>query len=253
MPREAEDVVSHRRLRFGYLDATALHRINNIFVLQSSTMKKLKRHHGTQNDDATTDNPFEALTEELLFAILDFLDAEPSAKKSFLLVSKWFYTVEARHRRVLRPLRAEHLPALAGLYRSVSEVDLSLCPHVGDGALEVVAGAYAVTLRRLDLLLSRRFTGSGLLSVGEGCGGLVELNLSNATKLRDGGAAAVAQAGNLRKLWLGRCKLVTDMGIGCIAVGCRKLRLICLKWCVGIGDLGVDLVAIRYRCNCNEK
>ncbi|KAL2346254.1 hypothetical protein Fmac_000254 [Flemingia macrophylla] len=43
--------------------------------------------------EGTTDNPFEAFTEELLFAILDFLAAEPSAKKSFSLVSKWFYTV----------------------------------------------------------------------------------------------------------------------------------------------------------------
>ncbi|KAE9610829.1 putative F-box domain, leucine-rich repeat domain, L domain-containing protein [Lupinus albus] len=63
----------------------------------------------------------------------------------------------------------------------------------------------------------------------------------------DGAVAAVARANNLEKLWLGRCKLVTDMGIGCVAVGCRKLRLICLKWCVGVGDLGVELVAIKCK------
>ncbi|XP_020236859.1 F-box/LRR-repeat protein 3 [Cajanus cajan] len=211
-------------------------------------MKKQKTRNHEDDDNANNNNnSFQALTEELLFAILDFLETAPSAKKSFSLACKWFYAVEARHRRVLRPLRAEHLPALAARYRSVSEVDLSLCPRVGDGALAVVAGAYAATLQRLDLSRSRRFTGSGLLSVGAGCGGLVELDLSNATELRDAGAAAVAQARNLRKLWLARCRLVTDMGIGCIAVGCRKLRLICLKWCVGIGDLGVDLVAIKCK------
>ena len=65
--------------------------------------------------------------------------------------------------------------------------------------------------------------------------------------MRDAAAAAVARARNLEKLWMARCKLVTDMGIGCIAVGCRKLRLICLKWCVGVGDLGVELVAIKCK------
>lgn len=40
--------------------------------------------------------------------------------------------------------------------------------------------------------------------------------------------ATVAEAKNLEKLWLGRCKLVTDMGCGRIAVGGRKLKLLCL-------------------------
>ncbi|KAH1266304.1 F-box/LRR-repeat protein 3 [Glycine max] len=207
-------------------------------------MKKQKRSD-PQND---TTNPFEVLTEELMFVILDFLEtAAPLDKKSFSLTCKWFYSLEAKHRRLLRPLRAEHLPALAARYPSVTELDLSLCPRVGDDALALVAGAYAATLRRLDLSQSRRFTGSGLMSLGARCEYLVELDLSNATELRDAGVAAVARARNLRRLWLARCKNVTDMGIGCIAVGCRKLRVICLKWCVGIGDLGVDLVAIKCK------
>ncbi|BAT97533.1 hypothetical protein VIGAN_09100100 [Vigna angularis var. angularis] len=204
-------------------------------------MKRQKR------SDSQNDNPFQVLTEELIFLILDFLETAPLDKKSFALTCKAFYAAEARHRRALRPLRAEHLPALAARYPSVTDLDLSLCPRVGDGALALVAGAYGETLRRLDLSRSRWFTGNGLLNVGARCGNLVELDLSNATELRDAGVAAVARAKNLRKLWLARCKLVTDMGIGCIAVGCRKLRLICLKWCVGIGDLGVDLVAIKCK------
>ncbi|RDX89506.1 F-box/LRR-repeat protein 3, partial [Mucuna pruriens] len=204
-------------------------------------MKRQKRS-GTQND-----NPFEVLPEELVFVILDFLETASLDKKSFSLTCKWFYAAEARHRRALRPLRAEHLPAVVARYPCVRELDLSLCPRVGDRALALVAGAYGETLRRLDLSRSRLFTASGLLSVGVGCGNLVELDLSNATELTDAGAAAVARARNLRKLSLARCKLVTDMGIVHIAVGCRKLRLICLKWCVGIGDSGVDLVAIKCK------
>jgi F-box/leucine-rich repeat protein 2/20 len=79
------------------------------------------------------------------------------------------------------------------------------------------------------------------------CVNLVELDLSNATELRDAAMVGVARAVNLEKLWLNRCKLVTDMGIGCIAVGCRKLKLISLKWCVGVADLGVDLIAIKCK------
>lgn len=77
------------------------------------------------------------------------------------------------------------------------------------------------------------------------CSNLVEIDLSNATELRDTAALALAKAKNLEKLWLGRCKLITDMGIGCIAVGCTKLRFISLKWCMSIGDLGVGLIAVK--------
>ena len=41
--------------------------------------------------------------------------------------------------------------------------------------------------------------------------------------------------------------MISDMGIGCIAVGCRKLKLISLKWCLGVGDLGVDLIAVKCK------
>ena len=80
-----------------------------------------------------------------------------------------------------------------------------------------------------------------------GCRNLTELDLSNATELRDAAAAAIAEARNLERLWLARCKLITDIGIGCIAVGCPKLKLISLKWCLGIGDLGVGLVAVKCK------
>lgn len=73
------------------------------------------------------------------------------------------------------------------------------------------------------------------------------MDLSNATELRDSAAAAIARAENLERLSLARCKGITDMGIGCIAVGCRKLRFINLKWCLGVGDLGVGLIAVKCK------
>ncbi|KAK4268497.1 hypothetical protein QN277_025148 [Acacia crassicarpa] len=190
-------------------------------------------------------NPFDVLSEELIFTILDLLDSNSLDKKSFALVCKYFYSVEAKHRRSLKPLRSEHLPSVLKRYRFVTHLNLSLCRRVTDSSLSFVADAYKATLQRIDLSQSKFFSGNGLLNLSVNCKNLVELDLSNATELRDAAASAVAQFSNLEKLWLGRCKLITDMGIGCIAVGCRKLRLICLKWCVGVGDLGVELIAIK--------
>lgn len=102
-------------------------------------------------------------------------------------------------------------------------------------------------LRSIDLSRSKFFTHLGLSNLAINCSNLVEIDLSNATELRDTAAAAVAEAKNLEKLWLNRCKLITDMGVGCIAVGCRKLKLISLKWCLGIGDLGVGLIAVKCK------
>ncbi|KDP22812.1 hypothetical protein JCGZ_00399 [Jatropha curcas] len=85
------------------------------------------------------------------------------------------------------------------------------------------------------------------MSLALNCKNLVDIDLSNTTELRDAAAAAVAEAKNLERLWLGRCKLITDMGIGCIAVGCKKLRLISLKWCLGVTDLGVGLIAVKCK------
>ncbi|XP_059428263.1 F-box/LRR-repeat protein 3 isoform X1 [Corylus avellana] len=192
-------------------------------------------------------NYFDLLSEEIVFSILDFLGPNPLDRKSFSLVCGSFYAIEARHRRTLKPLRTEHLPKVLTRYQNVTHMDLSLCPRVTDRSLGVIAGACASTLSSIDLSRSKFFSGAGLLSLTVRCANLVELDLSNATELRDGAAATVAEAKNLERLWMGRCKLVTDMGVGCIAVGCRKLKLLSLKWCVGVGDLGVGLVAVKCK------
>ncbi|KAF7845255.1 F-box/LRR-repeat protein 3 [Senna tora] len=194
-----------------------------------------------------TKNPFDLLSEELVFSILDLLAPNPLDKKSFSLVCKSFYAIEAKHRRTLTPLRSELLPSILKRYPFVTQLDLSLCARVSDNSLNFIAKSYRATLQRIDLSRSKFFSANGLCSLALNCKNLVELDLSNATELKDAAASAVAQAKNLEKLWLARCKLITDMGVGCIAVGCRKLKLICLKWCLGVGDLGVDLIAVKCK------
>ncbi|XP_058110460.1 F-box/LRR-repeat protein 3 [Magnolia sinica] len=192
--------------------------------------------------------PFDIFSDEILFAILDSLSESPSDKKSFSLVSKSFLAVESRHRRSLRPLRSDLLPLiLARRYRAIQHLDLSLCPVVTDNSLSAISAACRSSLLSVDLSRSQLFTHAGLASLISNCGSLVEIDLSNAEGLTDVGAAAVSRARNLERLRLARCKSLTDLGIGCIAVGCRKLKLICLRWCLGLTDLGVGLIAVKCR------
>lgn len=191
--------------------------------------------------------PFDLISEEIVFIILDFLDENPLDKKSFSLVCKSFYAIEARHRKFLKPIRSEHLTKVFKRYPYVSDLDLSLCPRIDDVSLGVISVRCTEMLRSINLSKSRFFSHVGLSNLVLNCANLVEINLSNATELKDMAAAAIAQAKNLERLWLVRCKSVTDIGIGCIAVGCRKLRLLSLKWCLGVGDLGVGLIAVKCK------
>ncbi|GAV76944.1 LRR_6 domain-containing protein [Cephalotus follicularis] len=204
-------------------------------------MKKQKTIETITNNN----NIFDLLSEEIIFTILDNLNQNPLDKKSFSLVCKSFYTTESNHRKTLKPLRPDHLKTILTRYPNTTHLDLSLCPRVTDSSLTTISNTCNSALKSINLSRSGFFSSNGLLSLAMKCKNLVEVDLSNATELRDAGAAAIAEARNLERLWLGRCKLVTDMGVGCIAVGCRKLRLLSLKWCLGVGDLGVGLVAIK--------
>ena len=181
----------------------------------------------TPSSSSTFINVFDLLSEEIIFAILDCLH-NTDDRKSFSIVCKSFYSIESKHRRTLRPLRSEHLPSLLKRYSQIWGLDLTLCPRITDASLSAVAGD---SLRSVDLSRSSFFTGNGLAAVVARCRNLVELDLSNATQIRDLAASAIAEAKNLERLWLERCKLITDIGIGCIAVGCPKLKLIsCLLY-----------------------
>ncbi|XVE79869.1 hypothetical protein DITRI_Ditri14bG0091700 [Diplodiscus trichospermus] len=195
----------------------------------------------------SSSNPFDILNEEIVWKILDHLHNDSSATKSFSLTCKTFYFLESRHRNTLKPLRTQLLPRILHRYPSVSHLDLSLCPRVDDNTLNVISSAFKATLLSINLSRSRFFTNVGLSSLFVNCSDLLEVDLSNATELTDLAASAIAKAKNLERLRLARCKLITDMGIGCIAVGCRKLRSLCLKWCLGVGDLGVELIALKCK------
>ncbi|GLT89358.1 hypothetical protein SLE2022_073430 [Rubroshorea leprosula] len=192
-------------------------------------------------------NPFDVLSEEIIFLVLDLLEQNPLDKKAFSLVCKSIYATESKHRKTLRPLRQEFLPAILSRYPYVSHLDLTLCARVSDASLSSISNACPSNLRSIDFSQSRLLSSSGFLGLALNCKNLAEINLSNGTELKDSAMAAIAEARNLEKLWLARCKSITDMGVGCVAVGCKKLKLLSLKWCLGVGDLGVGLVAVKCK------
>uniref|UniRef100_A0A0Q3P030 COI1 F-box domain-containing protein n=2 Tax=Setaria TaxID=4554 RepID=A0A0Q3P030_SETIT len=178
--------------------------------------------------------PIDALADELLFLILDRVAAaDPRALKSFALASRACHAAESRHRRLLRPLRADLLPAALARYPSASRLDFSLCARVPDAALAAVSSSSGSSLHAVDLSRSWGFGAAGLAALAGPCPDLADLDLSNGVDLGDTAAAEVARMRRLRRLSLSRCKALTDMGLGCVAVGCTDLRDLSLKWCLG--------------------
>ncbi|XP_021861357.2 F-box/LRR-repeat protein 3 isoform X1 [Spinacia oleracea] len=198
------------------------------------------------------ENYFDLLNEEILFLILDHLSIEDDhlAVKSFSLSSKSFHSAESKHRGSAKLLRPEFLPCVLRRYHFLSHLDLSLCPRITDSQLQT-ASSLGPALRSLKLTLCRFVTGLGVSDLVSKCPNLVELDLSNATELSDSAAAAISRARNLERLLMVRCKRVSDMGIGCIAVGCKKLKRISLKWCLRVTDLGVGLLALKCKDLCS--
>ncbi|ONM20096.1 F-box/LRR-repeat protein 3 [Zea mays] len=193
--------------------------------------------------------PLDSLADELLFLVLDRVaQADPRALKSFALASRACHAAESSHRRTLRPLRADLLPAALARYPTATRLDLTLCARVPDAALASAAvSGSSSALRAVDLSCSRGFSAAGVSELAVACPGLVDLDLSNGVDLGDAAAAEVARARALRRLSLARWKPLTDMGLGCVAVGCTELRELSLKWCLGLTDLGIQLLALKCR------
>ncbi|CAD6268921.1 unnamed protein product [Miscanthus lutarioriparius] len=191
--------------------------------------------------------PLDALADELLFLVLDRVAVtDPRALKSFALASRACHAAESRHRRAVRPLRADLLPAALARYPCATRLDLSLCARVPDAALSS-SSCSASAIRAVDLSRSRGFGAAGVAALTSSCPELADLDLSNGVDLGDAAAAEVARAKGLRRLSLARWKPLTDMGLGCVAVGCAELRQLSLKWCLGVTDLGIQLLALKCR------
>jgi len=144
-------------------------------------------------------------------------------------------------------MRSELLPRILRRYSKIEYLDLSLCCQITDESLGHVAGILGNHLVSINLSKLWIFTHLGLLELVKICQSLIEIDLSNCTEITDYAVESTAQARKLQSLKLVKCKQITDMGLGCIAMGCSKLQTLSLRWCVGITDLGVELVAVKFK------
>jgi hypothetical protein len=185
--------------------------------------------------------PLDSLADELLFLVLDRVaQADPRALKSFALASHACHAMKSRH----RPLRADLLPTALARYSTATRLDLTLCMRVPDTAL---ASAVVSALHVVNLSYSHGFGAAGVSELAIAYPGLIDLDLSNVVDLGDAAATEVAWARVLRRLLLAHWKSLTDMGLGCVAVGCTEPRELSLKWCLGLTDLGIQILALKCR------
>eukprot|EP01018_Ginkgo_biloba_P027920 Gb_24899 [translate_table: standard] len=192
------------------------------------------------------DNILSVLDDDILLRILEKLQ-DPIDRKSWCLVCKHLFHLEAVCKKKLQLMRGEMLPAILLRYSKVQHLDLSLCPHITDQCLEHVARISGQHLLSINLSRLGWLSQSGLALVARSCQSLVEIDLSYCARIGDNEAAAISEAKNLQSLKLVKCQKISDMGLGWIAVGCSKLQSLNLKWCVGITYLGIELVAVKCK------
>ncbi|KAI0518631.1 hypothetical protein KFK09_006067 [Dendrobium nobile] len=189
------------------------------------------------------------LSVDLLVQILNHI-AGSGDRKSFRLVCRAFLLAESSHRRSLRPLRIESLPALLGRrYPSIESLDLSVCPSLDDVSLAAAIAdrSYWQKLRRVVLARVSGVGWKGIEALVSACPSIQAIDLSHCCRVSDREAAALAKARELRELRIDKCLGVTDVGLAMVAVGCGKLERLGIKWCMEISDIGIDLLVKKCR------
>ncbi|XP_057846353.2 F-box/LRR-repeat protein 3 isoform X5 [Cryptomeria japonica] len=186
------------------------------------------------------------LGDDILLRILRSVRS-PTDRKSWSLVCKHFYHLEALCKERLQLLRRKMLTRILERYGNLLHLDFSLCPQITDECLEQVARLSGQHLRSINLSKLSCFSHIGLFMLAKGCENLVEIDLSSCSRIGDKEADAISQAKNLQSLKLVKCQQISDLGLVCIAVRCGKLRYLNLKWCVGISDSGIEMVAVKCK------
>lgn len=191
------------------------------------------------------------LNEDLLIRILSFISHDPD-RKAFRLVCKTFLRVDSFHRTHLRILRPEFINTLLSKFPRIYSLDLSACPQIDDGAVAMLVGNGLLPdwCRRLKRLVLSRSTGlksAGLEMLIRSCPLLEAIDVSYCWSFGDREAAALSFGGSLRDVKMDRCLGLTDVGLAKIAIGCQCLEKLCLKWCIEITDLGIDLLSKKCR------
>ncbi|EFJ37627.1 hypothetical protein SELMODRAFT_437235 [Selaginella moellendorffii] len=193
------------------------------------------------------DSVIDLLDDNILLQILERLE-DRFDRQAWCLSCKHFLRLEASTRNRIQLMRHEVLEGILHRYSRLEHLDLSHCIQLVDENLALVGQIAGNRLASINLSRVGGFTSAGLgLLARSCCASLTDVDLSYCSNLKDSDVLALAQISNLQALRLTGCHSITDIGLGCLAAGCKMLKLLTLKGCLGITDIGIALVAVNCK------
>ncbi|PWA56970.1 Leucine-rich repeat, cysteine-containing subtype [Artemisia annua] len=174
----------------------------------------MKKQKCLIQENINTSNPFDLLSEEIIFMILDYLKPNPFDQKSFSLVSKitdtYLSYISNSCGATLKSIDLSRsrffthvgLSCLASKCVGLVDIDVSNGVHLNDTAAAAIASC--ANLERLCLSRCKSLTDIGIGCIAVGCLKLKVLSLK----------------------W---CLGVTDLGVALIGVKCKQIRTLDLS------------------------
>lgn len=82
-------------------------------------------------------------------------------------------------------------------------------------------------------------TDSGILTIACGCPNLEMINIAYLKDITDSSLLSLSKCSRLNTFESRGCPLITSLGLAAIAVGCKQLIKLDIKWCHNINDVGM--------------
>lgn len=80
---------------------------------------------------------------------------------------------------------------------------------------------------------------SGILTIACGCPDLEMINIAYLKDITDSSLLSLSKCSRLNTFESRGCPLITSLGLAAIAVGCKQLIKLDIKWCHNINDVGM--------------
>ncbi|GJP32042.1 hypothetical protein CLOM_g16586 [Closterium sp. NIES-68] len=180
------------------------------------------------------------LEDDLLFGVLRRLDRRADKLAAALVCKRWLAVIRGAYMRCTM-LHVGALKAILACCPLIQDLNCSKCIRVRDEHVVAIAERFGPNLLRLNLASNKRIGLAALQAIGAHCSQLQALWLTNGT-FDDAALMPIASCHRLKVLGLANCRVVTDMGLCCVAAGCKEMEEVSLKWCVGVSDRGVDML-----------
>lgn len=90
---------------------------------------------------------------------------------------------------------------------------------------------------------SAGITDSGIYAIARGCLSLEMINIAYCNRISDHSFVSLSKCSKLNTIESRGCPLLTSSGLAAVAVGCKLLAKLDIKWCYNIDDAGMISLA----------